>query len=377
MRALISLATGLADTDRVLRQQLNEIGVSWQGQAGDGGAQATQTAAVYANAAVTPVSDSAAGVASQSGSFSHTRDSAPDAGALRGPTQLNGFDRFAGAFGHTTDHAKDVKNTNAAREAAVAGMTGYQSNSTEALGRAQTLPVPPGMDLVTRPAGVGTSVSNVGGPNPSGGPFVPGTATQLPGGGPPGIQTTGPGPVGPFSGPPGVPGQPGMPNIGPGPNSGIGPVPPLPAPAPTTTGGPPLRGVPPIAAAEAAALALAGGAGAQLGAAAEKDRVVRGKPGGAVPVTPGEPGKGGAPAPKAPGVAIGAVAEEDARSVRNAERFGAKPGKPAATPLMAPAASARDEEDTEHVRKYGVDSTDVFEDGRMISPALIGDEDED
>jgi hypothetical protein len=44
---------------------------------------------------------------------------------------------------------------------------------------------------------------------------------------------------------------------------------------------------------------------------------------------------------------------------------------------MQPAAgSAKGEDDGEHVRRYGIDSEDVFEDDRLISPALIGDEDE-
>ncbi len=62
--------------------------------------------------------------------------------------------------------------------------------------------------------------------------------------------------------------------------------------------------------------------------------------------------------------------------MRNAEKFGAKPGRASGTPLMQPASTAKDEEDTEHVRRFGIDSGDVFEDERLISPALIGDEDE-
>jgi hypothetical protein len=43
--------------------------------------------------------------------------------------------------------------------------------------------------------------------------------------------------------------------------------------------------------------------------------------------------------------------------------------------LMQPAvASAQDEEDASHVRKYGIDSGDEFEDDRLISPALIGED---
>jgi hypothetical protein len=122
--------------------------------------------------------------------------------------------------------------------------------------------------------------------------------------------------------------------------------------------------------AETAALAGAGAGGAAAGGALEKDRLVRGRPGAQSPPGPeGKPAKGTA--------ALGAVPEDEARAVRNAERFGAKTGKPGASPMMQPAAgSANSEDDGEHVRRYGIDSGDVFEDDRLISPALIGDEDE-
>jgi hypothetical protein len=382
MKALVSLAAGLAETDRVLRQQLQEIGVTWQGEAADRGVEATKGAAVYADEAVTPVNESAKGVASQSGSFSHTRDSAPESSTLNGPTELNGFDRFAGVLGHTTDHAQDVKATNAAREAAIAGLNGYQSGSSDALGRAQTLPVPPGMNLVTTPASTGTSVSGVG-PVPSGGGgYNPSGAPGGGGPGSPGFQGGAPGPftgVGPLPGgggpnTPGLPGTPGAPGPvpGPSPNTGVGPVSPPAAGLPTNTGPGVLpRGVPSVLAAETAGLAMAGAGGAAAGADAEKDRLVRSRPGGATPASP-EAGK-----PKPGTAALGAPLEDEARSVRNAERFGAKPGKPAGPSLLQPAAgSAPDEEDTEHVRKYGVDSGDVFDDERLIAPSLIGDEDD-
>src|SRR5262249_51828778 len=143
----------------------------------------------------------------------------------------------------TTDHAKDVQATNAARDQAVAGLTGYQSGSSDALGRAQTLPVPPGMDLVTRAAGTGPGVSPVGFDGPRGAfgpaPGVPGAPGSW-------TETTGcgtPGPGGPFSGPggPGAPGGPGGPlqgpGGGPGPQTGVGPVTPLQTPAGQGPGG--------------------------------------------------------------------------------------------------------------------------------------------
>jgi hypothetical protein len=366
-RALVTLAGTLGETDRVLRQELEKIGVAWQGAASEGGTQATRDASIYASEAVGPVGDSAAGVATQSGSFSHTRNSAPDSGTLRGPTELNGWDRFFGAFGHTTDHAQEVRDTAAARDQAVAGLDGYQRSSSEALGRARALPVPPGMDLVTREADPSTSVSGVsaggaGSPGP-GGSGAPGPAT----GNPPGVP--GGGPAGPTTGP-GVPG-PGVPGPapgGPGATTGIGPTPPPLGPGlPTTTGGQGgPRPVPSLFIPAAAALAGAGAGGAALGANAEKDRLVRGKPG-----TTAEklPPKGATP--------LGTPPDDEARAARNAERFGAKQGRPVGGSFMHPAAgAARREEDATHVRKYGIDSGDVFEDERLTAPALIG-EDED
>ena len=115
----MSLATGLAETDRTLRKQLQEIGVSWQGQAADGGTEATENASIYAGEATSPVRDSAKGVETQGVSFTSTRYGAPEAGVLRGPTEENLGDKVSGFFGHTTDHAKDVRATNEARDQAI------------------------------------------------------------------------------------------------------------------------------------------------------------------------------------------------------------------------------------------------------------------
>src|SRR6266536_4898803 len=107
--ALIALSDGLADTDDALRKQLAAIGVSWQGEAADGGTAATENASIYADQATGPVTDSAKGVDSQGAAFSTTKNSAPDSGTLNGPTEQNGMDQFMGFFGHTTDYAQQVK----------------------------------------------------------------------------------------------------------------------------------------------------------------------------------------------------------------------------------------------------------------------------
>lgn len=355
--ALVKLADGLSDTDELLRQQLAEIGVTWQGEAADGGTSATENASIYADQSQGPVQDSAKGVDFQGAVFSTTKNGAPDAGTLRGPTEENGIDQIAGFFGHTTDHAQDVKDTNAARQQAVDSMNGYQSNSSDALGKSQALPVPPGMSLNAQPVDTSTHISSVSGYgtgnvfNPAGGPGGPGSGTSLLPGGPGGqIPTTGVNP--PVTGGP--------------PITGGGPLPSNPSLIPTTAGPIPaaLRAANPLLMAEAATAVGTGGAGG-AGAGAERDRLAR----------TGNPARGSAKS----GIPIGAAPEEEARAARNAERFGAKTGRPGSS-IMQPAAAgqrAEEEEDKEHVRRYGVESSDVFDDDRVVAPESIGDDDDD
>ena len=360
--ALMELAGGLADTDETLRDQLKKVGVTWQGQAAEGGTAATESASIYAEQAQGPVTDSAKGVDSQGAAFTTSRNSAPDSGALNGPTEESTVDQIAGFFGHTTDHARQVRETNAARDAAIDAMTGYQNNSSDALGQAQTLPVPPGMDLVAQPVHGGTNISSAGnyapagsnytptGAGPGGGPgssFSPGT-----GGGPiPSVPAPGSGPNPPLGGPPITGG-------GPTPNNPF-----LPSNA-NPLGPAALRGVNPMLMAEAATLMGAGGAGG-AGAGAEGDRLSR-----------NAANRG----PIKNGVPIGSVPDEEARAARNAEKFGARPGRPGGS-IMQPAAAgagrnAEGEEDQEHVRRYGVESSDVFDDDRVVAPESIGDDDD-
>jgi hypothetical protein len=137
------------------------------------------------------------------------------------------------------------------------------------------------------------------------------------------------------------------------------------------------RGVPSLFVADAAAIAGAGAQGAAVGSSAEKDRLVRGRPGS--PGTPGatpEEGRGKNP-PKG-ATPLGAEPEHEGKAASHAERHGARPGKPAGSSILQPATGAApNEEDGEHVRRYGVESGDLFEDSRPIAPDSIGSEDEE
>lgn len=359
IEALTKLAVGLVATDVVLRKQLEAIGVSWQGVAADGGTSATEDARIYAEEAVTPVTDSAGGVRDTTASFHTTSNGAPDSNTLNGPTEETLGDNVAGFFGHTTDHAQQVKDTNAARDAAIDTMTGYQNNSSDALNQARTLPVPPGMNLVTTPADAGTGISAVGSSNigtgffPGGTPGGSGTA-PIPGtgGGGPGGQIPNVGTNPPTPGGPPIPGGGRLPV-----NPVIPPVGPLPAT---------LRAGNAMMLGEAAS-AMGSGAASGAGAGAERDRLSR----------TGNPARGQASAKNA--MPLGAAPDEEARAARNAEKFGAKTGRPGSS-IMQPAAAGRNaegEDDKEHIRRYGVDSSDVFEDDRAVAPESIGDDDDD
>lgn len=354
VRALLMLADGLADTDARLREQLQEIGVTWQGEAASGGTHATETASVFAEDANGPVRDSAKGVDSQGSSFSNTRNGAPDSGTLLGPTAESLVDSVAGLFGHTTDHAADVRATNAARDQAVDGLNNYRDSSSSALQSSQALPVPPGIDLNAQPVEQQMGTTEVQSASPGGGLGLAGGGTggapasgaPLPGGGGGGL------PLGPTN---------------PGPTTGVGPLN-QPGQLPTVPGAGPggVRvGVNPLAMAQAAALMGAGGAGG-AGLGADGERTTRGGTGAGGGAR--TPAKGASPLASAPA--------EESRAARNAERYGARTGRPGSS-IMQPAAAGRQdgEDDQEHVRRYGIDSGDVFEDERVVAPESIGDED--
>jgi hypothetical protein len=342
--SLMRLAEGLAETDQTLRKQLQGIGVSWQGQASEGGTSATENASIYAEEAQGPVADSAKGVDYQGAVFTTTKNGAPDSGTLRGPTEENTVDQIAGFFGHTTDHAQQVKETTAARNAAVDAMNGYRDNSSDAISQSQALPVPPGMNINAQPVDTGTSVSSVSTYSPTGGGAFNPTGTGPGGSGP--NTSFSPGGNPPITGGGPTPGNPLFPSTANPLNPSV------------------LRAANPMLMAEAATMMGAGGASG-AGAGAEGERLSRN-------AANRGPIKNGMP--------IGSVPEEEARAARNAEKFGARTGRGGGS-IMQPAAAgagrnAEGEDDQEHVRRYGVESSDVFDDDRVVAPESIGDDDD-
>ncbi|OLR90904.1 PPE domain-containing protein [Actinokineospora bangkokensis] len=393
--ALKQLSQSLERTDRTLRNELAKIGVAWEGNASEGGMEATRQASVFAEDAGVRVDATGANVNVQGAVFDSTRNSAPQGGELRGPTQTTVVDDVLGSFGYTTDHAAKVEQTRAAHDAAAAAMNGYSQGSQSAIAGARTLPVPPGLDLVAKPAPeLGQTsaqgfTSSPGSYTPTGGSGAPGSPGGVSvGAGQGGVAgfsgiSGGSGGGGGGAGGTGTPNSPGSPGVG-GPNgpgrlAAIGPT--GANPGGLAFGGGGLGGVRPgvplgfvDGAATAAGIAAAGGAGAGIGSSLEKDRVVRGGR-GAVAGAPGAEGAEGRANGKTP---LAGAGEEEARAARNAERLGGARGGRGGSSLMSPAAAgagAGGDEDEEHVRKYGIDSDDVFGDERMVvSPVLGQDE---
>ncbi|MDX8144396.1 hypothetical protein SK854_19925 [Lentzea sp. BCCO 10_0061] len=386
---LRDLAGTLQDVDTELRNQLKVLGIDWGGAAGEKGQQTTKVSAEGIGDAGEATVGNSDAIARQSESTTTARNTSPESQTLRGDTEQNFGDKVGGFFGVETDHAQEVAATNAARQQAIDSLSGYTANSQSALDSFRTPNSPP--DIVVASAAVATPV---------------GSQVGTPAGGPPGVSG-GPG----FTGSPGSPGSPGFSGVPVGPTpgtpgnaTGILPGGGTPTPLAAGPGLPKPFGVPPIgvAAATAAAAGLAGGTASARGA-----QVVGGGRGPSqapkTPIAPAGPkgapstigggksgaGAGGAgaggtgAAGKGPG---GAMTPGGASGVGpEAGRAGAAAGKggvggKGAGSLMSPAASAargEEEEDGEHVRKYGVDSDEMFGDDRMVVQSVIGEDPKD
>ncbi|WP_394614976.1 hypothetical protein JNUCC0626_34835 [Lentzea sp. JNUCC 0626] len=388
--ALRSLANTLESVDRTIRDQLKVLKIEWGGAAGEKSNEKTDVVAAGLDQSTQASNQSSQAMTQQGESTSQARYSTPPSGDLRGDTEQNFGDKVGGFFGIETDHAKEVAATNAARQQAIDSLNGYVNGSQNSLNGFRAPNTPP--DIVVASGAVSTSV----------GPAVtPGTGAT------PGI-TGGPGYTGSPGGTPGFTGTPGtsIPNI-PGNSTGVMPGTGPGTPIAAGPGFPKPIGAPPIglAAAATGAAALAGGATGARGA-----QVVGGGRGPSqapkTPIAPtgpkgapstigagakGSPGGGGAGgaggtgvAGKGPGGAMtpggaSGVGPEANRAGAAAAGKGGVGGKGAGS-LMSPAASGakgEGEEDGEHVRKYGVDSDEMFGDDRMVVQSVIGEDPKD
>jgi hypothetical protein len=385
--ALRDLADTLESVDKTIRDQLKTLKIEWGGSAGEKSHDHTDVVAKGIDDGSQASQQNSQAMTQQGESTSTARYSAPPEQDLRGDTEQNLKDKVGGFFGIETDHAAEVEQTNRARQQAIDGLNGYVSNSQGSLDGFRAPDKAP--DIVVTSGAVAPPV----------GPAVGG----VPQSGAPGVHG-GPG----FTGTPGFSGTPGSPGVPVGPTPGIpgnatGVIPGTGTPNPLAAGPgfPKAFGAPSIGitAATAAASGLAGATGAARGAQvvgggrgpsqAPKTPIAPAGPKGA-PKTIGAGGGGkGAGAGGGPG-ATGA-AGKGAVTPGGASGVGPEGNRPGAagrggvagkgsSSLMSPAASAakgEDEEDGEHVRKYGVDSDEMFGDDRMVVQSVIGEDPKD
>ncbi len=394
--ALRDLANTLESVDKTIRDQLKTLKIDWGGAAGEKGQEKTEVVAKTAEDGSQASTQNSQAMTQQGESTSTARYSTPPAQDLRGDTERNFGDKVAGLVGIETDHAAEVQQTNQARQQAIDSLNGYVSNSQGSLDGFRAPDKAP--DIIVTSGAVATSTATPVGQPQVGTPGIPGGPgfTGTPGSpGSPGV------PLGPTPGiPGGVPGNttgilpgavPGQVGTGPGlPKPVIGPS--LLGPAATALGtglagatgtargpqvvgggrGPSQAPKTPIAPAgpKGAPSTIGGGkagggggAGGGAGAGASGAGAAGKGPGGAM----------------TPGGASGVGPEANRAAAAAAAGKGGVAGKGGAS-LMSPAASAakgEGDEDTEHVRKYGVDSDEMFGDDRMVVQSVIGEDPKD
>lgn len=423
--ALSTIAGDLRQIDSTLHTQLRAIGINWRSSAGELAQEMTDAAGAYGGSAGAAAGAHADAVNAQGDAFTAAKNAVPDPSTLQGPTSRTFLDTAGSLVGHETDHAKQVAQTNQARQQAIDTMNTYTASSRSGLAAHRPMPAPPAVHVSAKPGGVGvgqTTVSSyapppVTGPSGSGGPSGP---TGLPGGPVPGGGGTPPGLPGPVSQPvpgggggpglpgggsgrPGLPGLPGLPGTGgpapgggsggpgpglpgggfpggglPGPGGGTGPLP----PGPVSGIGPEPRTATPAPAAQIAAgaagslaedaaigTAIVGGAvGAGIGgASARKDELVRGRQSAAVP------GELAAEEGDARSQAARALAELEGEEAALAEEAALVDEEAGIVPGILEPAVDREPEDARHSNRYAVED-DVFGDGRMVVQPVLGDD---
>ena len=353
---LHDISQDLTNTNTLLSNQLKNLGIDWQSQAGQGATSAMATTVNYGDDAQFNITDTNSALTTQADSHTVAK-SAP---APSTDTDKSTWDNMAGFVGYQTDHAKEVEQAQADRQTAIQQLNDYQQNSQDAIASTTPMSAPPTIGLTAQPV-QGTSINQVGGYAGTGGYAGPGGG----GGGYGGYSAVGGPGGGGYTPPGGVPGGGAGVLPGPGGTSGVGPGAgrlPGPMPAAASVAGSML--------AEEVGLgaALAGGAGAVAAGArsGNPNTMVRG---GGTNAAPGEK----ANTPSRASATAGAIDEEQAAQARAAERIA--PGKPGSSMMQPGAAGGRGkkEEDSEHDRKYTVEE-DLFGDQQMVVPTVLGED---
>lgn len=422
---LAKAADALESMDDALRKELGKLGVAWNSRDASEKAKGMhKDAAEFAALANQHVSESKDGVDRSAEGFSRAKNGMPEPEALKpdldlSPTGMvkNGVQTVMPHM--TSDYTKELRHAGDARQQTIQHLHGYTETSRDSLASYKPLPPPPTNKIKTdegsdthdrndghveyrkqQPPDPGQTVISSVGPQPTGGPDGPGNS------GPGGVS--GPGGGGPTGGgvPTGGGNQPGPPER----FTGSGPMPDGGQGGPGGTGAPraPMNPKWFDAAANAAGL---GGVGAGIGGSRARGERAYRMPRGSARATEGgnratAPKEGSGAAAKGPGAkgtgTKGPAEKGPGGKATGQPEGGGKPGaggnasaKPGARgevgaakeamagenaagkgrqPLMQPATGkGKKGEDAEHVRKYGIEGDDVFNDVERVAPPVIGE----
>ncbi|MFD1148229.1 PPE domain-containing protein [Saccharothrix hoggarensis] len=376
-----ALSETLTDIDASIQDGLAKLGASWEGETADQTTTALSPLAAWAADAQQGSSTMETSAQLQGEYIVDARKEMPEPVPVTTEAPSTG-DKVLGALGgpfgmmHVIQQQQDHERQEAAQDnaeaKAVEVMNNYQSSSEWNADTLGTFVPPPKVVIDTPPpAGAGeynnTTVNPTTTPTWTPPPSESGT-TKTSWAPPPTGTPVAPPPT--FTGPTGTTGTTHTSWVQP-PTGTPTPVPPPVNPPVNTPVKPPVIGTPP------------------MWTPPKPPTTTTSVPprGPSVPTGPGRPGVPTGRVPGMPGAltgkpgisaTIGAIDPDERVAGRGAAgAAGVKAG--AGASMLQPAASAKGgpgEEDGEHVRKYGVDSDDVFGDERMVVQSVIGDEPE-
>ncbi|RJQ76494.1 PPE domain-containing protein [Pseudonocardiaceae bacterium YIM PH 21723] len=371
------IAQTFTDTHNDLTTGLKNMGIAWEGSAADEANAAIGALAKWSDAAHNDSTTNQKSAQHQVDTYSKAKSDMPAPVEVTSPED-NGFSKgVKNFFGIKTDHQEQEEKSNEAHIKAAQVMSTYATTSGNNVRNIGDYQAPPQVAVaVTPPPGyVGTSQRNVGSssrtaPNTTGGS----------GGGSTGGSNNAGSTGGPISQAP--TGHGGNTNIG---QQGVGVTPPVAQPQPHPTpapaphgGGTPIVGTAPITGGGSTGGARpgvvrpgAGGAGSAGGGSAAA-RAGAGAGGALRGGAGGVGGLGGAAGEGAAGARGGAAGGAGAAGGRGGAAAG-KAGQPGQSIMQRANGHGDGEDDAEHNRKYEIDGSDIFDDDRMVPPAVIGE----
>ncbi|WP_345601721.1 hypothetical protein, partial [Saccharopolyspora rosea] len=163
VQALDQCVQVVVDLDDTLRTELGNLGIAWEGNAGDLAQAAAQQRSVVMQQAQDPLRGSARSVEAQGRGFDSAKHSLPNSDELRHKQSENFFEWAGGAFGYESDYDAEAKQIDGRKKAAQAALGSYRDTTVTQAQQYQPLPQMPA-PTVAASAGPPGAVPTVGAP---------------------------------------------------------------------------------------------------------------------------------------------------------------------------------------------------------------------